>query len=217
MARLIVVRHGETAANVRGEFRGRSSVGLTPIGREQAAYAAARLASSGASRVWSSPQPRALETAEPIARALGVPVEPDEGLDAVDCGAWNGLPYDDVHARWPDLWSLWRSDPGRIRFPGGETLAEVRDRSLETLDRLADALGDGTGVAVTHRVNLRTMLLGVLDASLGAFWRIEIGPGDVAVLSNGSGHWVVEGWAWWAATRLGDGPSGVPAPEGRDV
>src|SRR4051812_6016366 len=74
MARLLLVRHGESDHTLRGPE------GLTPLGREQAVAAAERLVAEGPVVVYSSTEVRAIETAAVIAERLGVGVTQDCGL-----------------------------------------------------------------------------------------------------------------------------------------
>lgn len=68
------LRHGETEANANGLISGSLDVELTARGREQAQAAARTLAREPITAIYSSPLRRARETAEPVARALCVPV-----------------------------------------------------------------------------------------------------------------------------------------------
>ncbi len=75
---MILLRHGQSEFNLHfTETRrdpGIRDPALTPLGHQQAAAAAEALRSEGITRILASPYTRALQTAEPIARALGVPV-----------------------------------------------------------------------------------------------------------------------------------------------
>ena len=132
MTRLVLVRHGEsntTVARVIGGFR--TCSGLSPLGRKQAEALAERLARTGeiaADVLIASSFPRAIETAELIAPALGdepIVIDPDVGEH--DPGPeYDGLTFEafiDRHGL-PD----WEGDPHEVRFPGGETLAEFHHR-----------------------------------------------------------------------------------------
>ena len=68
------LRHGETELNARGLIAGSLETGLTESGRAQALQAAAILATAPITHVYSSPMRRALDTAEPIAQKLQLPV-----------------------------------------------------------------------------------------------------------------------------------------------
>jgi broad specificity phosphatase PhoE len=75
---MILLRHGQSEFNLAFTVTRRDpgivDPKLTPLGHEQAAHAAEALAGEGIRRIIVSPYTRALQTAAPIARRLGVPV-----------------------------------------------------------------------------------------------------------------------------------------------
>lgn len=75
---MILLRHGQSEFNLHFTATRRDpgihDPKLTPLGHEQAHAAAAALAHEGITRILASPYTRALETAAPVARALGVPI-----------------------------------------------------------------------------------------------------------------------------------------------
>ncbi len=75
---MILLRHGQSEWNLHFSATckdpGIPDAPLTPLGVEQAEAAAAALAGQGIRRIVASPYTRALQTAAPVARALGVPV-----------------------------------------------------------------------------------------------------------------------------------------------
>jgi broad specificity phosphatase PhoE len=105
---MILLRHGQSEFNVvfsvTRQDPGIRDPRLTPDGRRQAAAAAAALVGRGVERLITSPYSRALETAEIVARRLGVAisVEPLVGERAAfACDV--GTPRADLMARWPHL------------------------------------------------------------------------------------------------------------------
>ncbi len=75
---MILLRHGQSEFNLHFTATRRDpgiiDPRLTPLGHEQAAAAAAALAGRGIRHIISSPYTRALQTAAPLAQALGLPV-----------------------------------------------------------------------------------------------------------------------------------------------
>lgn len=69
MTRLILVRHGETEWNRVERFRGRMDIELNERGRRQAQAVASRLSTWRIEAIYSSPLKRALQTAQPLAKA----------------------------------------------------------------------------------------------------------------------------------------------------
>ena len=102
---LIVVRHGESEWNVLGKWQGRADTQLTDAGRAQAAQAAEHLLSLnvGIARVVASTLSRARETAEIIARRLGLDApQLDERLVETDVGPWEGLREHEIESQYPN-------------------------------------------------------------------------------------------------------------------
>ena len=138
--RVVLVRHGESIVTVRRVLGGpRTCVGLSDLGKLQAAKLRDRLASTkeiDADVLISSAYPRALQTADIIKDAFGffhVVVDPNFGEHdpGPEC---DGLTFDEFvrrHGR-PD----WGGDPHAVVFPGGETIAQFHDRVHQILDQI---------------------------------------------------------------------------------
>jgi broad specificity phosphatase PhoE len=187
-ARLLLVRHGETAPNRRGVLLGRADPELTPEGQRQAELLGVALAPATPRLVVTSPLRRARATAAAIARWAGTDLVVDERLVEVDYGSWEGRRLDELPAA---VVGAWRSDPAR-RPPGGESLADVGTR----VGSLAAALlGDGgTVVAVSHVSPIKAAVAWALGVDDGVAWRMHLGLASV--------------------TRLGVRPDGTPYLEG---
>ena len=142
MTTVILVRHGQTEWNRIERFRGRYDVPLNEAGLAQAEAAARAIAARWpATAVYSSPLSRALATAEPIARALGVTVQAHPGLIDIDYGVWQGLTPAEVLSGWPEAADAWYRGASHAPIPGGEQLSAVgaagavcdaRHRGLDT-------------------------------------------------------------------------------------
>jgi probable phosphoglycerate mutase len=165
--RLVLIRHGESRVTVDRVIGGpRTCSGLSDFGRQQAARLRDRLADTGeitATALYASSFPRAIETAEIIAPALGVPVLEDPGFGEHDPGTeCDGLSFNDFVERYgmPD----WESDPHAVTFPGGETVAQFHFRVGATLSRVVHEHRGGAIVVACHG--------GVVDAALRALLRL---------------------------------------------
>lgn len=149
---LYYVRHGESEANILEVISNRGCKhGLTEVGRRQAATLGARLQGTGATRIWTSPLLRAVETAEILSEALGVETEVTDALREFDCGiaesradaeAWQ------LHRQVMDAW-LQRGDL-EARIPGGESFADMRDRFVPFVGRLREGDNSGSQILVGH-------------------------------------------------------------------
>lgn len=173
---IILVRHGQTAWNREERFRGRSDIPLDEIGLRQAEATAARLAFSGACAVFSSPLKRTMMTAQPIAAALGLSVEPWPELIDIDYGAWQGLSTAEAQANDPLLYQRWLETPHLAAFPSGERLQDVRDRIVRVIASVLARYPDRTVILVSHVVVCRVFICTVLGLELSHFWQIGQEP-----------------------------------------
>ena len=184
---LYLIRHGESVPNVEPIIGGmRGDAGLTDRGREQARLLEERLRTEGlrADQLYASTLPRARETAEYVARALQLPVLPDDELHELRPGQADGLTVDEWRARYGGFdGPMALVDPFRAFSPGGESWAQFLVRAGGALTRLVARHPDETVVAVCHG--------GVLEA---AFY-LALGLGGTgnrvsfAALNTSITHW----------------------------
>lgn len=166
-ARLFLLRHGRTAANVSRLLRGPDGAEdpLDPVGEAQAHAAAAHLAALDlpAPRVYASTYRRARQTAEAVAAALGVPVTVLDGLHEIHPGDWMGRPYGHLRSHAHEL----RGPGGTLAFPGGESLEEVSRRFLRALAPLPPG---ETAIVVSHGGALSAVLAALTGEDATATW-----------------------------------------------
>jgi broad specificity phosphatase PhoE len=166
---LLLVRHGQTAANAAGQLLGRADVPLTETGLEQAAALAAAL--GPVERVISSPLQRARQTAA----AFGSHVEVDDRWTELDYGIYDELPLADVPM---ELWDRWRSDP-EYAPPEGESLASVGRRVQSACDELAPAATRTDIVVVSHVSPIKASVAWALDVGDQIAWRTFVAVASI--------------------------------------
>ncbi len=172
MTRFVLVRHGQTEWNRVERFRGRKDLLLDATGLRQALAAALRIKDWPVAAVYSSPLRRALETAKVIANQLDLPVEPLDGLIDLDFGDWQGLTAEEAAKRDGELYKLWLERPDQVRFPGGEGLADVRERVMAVVEDIAVKNPDRVMVLVSHNVVCRVLLCSLLGLDNSHFWQV---------------------------------------------
>lgn len=169
-SRLVLVRHGESVATQQHFIGGpRTCRGLTDLGRQQAEALRSRWMSAPELQVdalIASHFPRAIQTAEIIAPALGhLPVEIVPGVGEHDPGPiCDGLTYDEFGARYGK--ELDWEDPFREYFEGGETMSAFHHRVATALHDVVNRHPGRTVVVVCHG--------GVVDVAFRSFLRMPI-------------------------------------------
>jgi alpha-ribazole phosphatase len=180
VSRLILVRHTEPQEDARGRCYGTLDIGLSTAGGEHARELAARLARVDYDAVYSSPRLRARETADSIAAARGLELVIDDGLRELDFGALEGRTYDEIAASEPELYQAWMQTPTQVRFPGGESFADLKARAIVALDRIRGA--HETAVVVTHGGVLRAGVAAWLSMPDEAIFRLDQRYGGVTIV-----------------------------------
>ncbi len=154
---ILLVRHGQSEANLQDLFAGHSGFSLTPLGREQAKRTAEFIKKTyPVDAVFSSDLPRAFQTAEYTARAFDLPIVTDAHFREIFAGKWEGVPFDRLESEYPEEFAIWSRDIGNARCTGGESVAEVIERVHKGVLGLA---GKGNCIVVaTHATPLRSIL-----------------------------------------------------------
>jgi broad specificity phosphatase PhoE len=154
--RVYLARHGQTAYNLEGRFQGQRAVPLDDTGRVQATELAARAASRDFAALWSSPLLRARETADIVARRIGLQPREDARLMETDAGDWTDRSFAEVQAEAPELFAAFASAHPDFAFPGGESFAQQEVRVAAALDDVeAGAL---PALVVCHGMVIRAAL-----------------------------------------------------------
>lgn len=179
MALLYVARHGETQWNRSGRYQGRLESSLTERGHAQAKALAGALVGHGIARVVSSPLGRCVQTATPLAQALGLPLETDEHLIEIGHGAWEGRLRSEIEADDAALFARWKAHPESVSFPGGESLDDVLLRWRAFVGGLS---GKNNVAVVTHDAIVRLAVLAASGLGPAHFWAPSVGNGAYALL-----------------------------------
>jgi len=172
LTRLIIVRHGRTEWNRVERFRGRADIGLDELGMKQAEAAANRIREWPISTIYSSPLRRALTTAEIVARPFALEVRPMSNIIDIDYGVWQGLSIEEAVAKDGRLYSQWMDSPREVKFPGGESFAQVRERVDSTVSDLIQKHLKETVVLVSHKVICQILILSLMGLDSSHFWQI---------------------------------------------
>jgi broad specificity phosphatase PhoE len=169
MLNVLLVRHGYTTA---GEvvLGGVLDVPLAQQGRDEVAALGRRLAGVRIDRVISSPMVRALETARILAGDR--PIETDERLREMHYGRWEGLTFQEIPQRDPELRARWESDPADTHTPGGESGADVAARVLSFLMDLIETEGISSSLVADGHADPPAPDRNVLVAAHGTVNRI---------------------------------------------
>ena len=181
--RLHLVRHGHTDALGRVLSGRAPHVGLSALGRAEAAAQAGTLAGRPAVGVLSSPQLRTLQTAQAIADPLGLAVQTEPALDEIDFAAWTGAAFAVLDTRAD--WQAWNGLRSLAPSPG-ETMLAAQARAVALVQRLYAGSPDDELVLVSHADVIKALLAYLLGMPVDLMQRILVSPAgrSVVVLSG---------------------------------
>ena len=158
MTHLYLIRHGQTDWNLEGRYQGQSDVPLNEKGIAQVQSLIEKLNGHSFAAIYSSDLMRARQTAEPIAKALGMEVNIDKRLREINQGEWEGVLVDDIKARYAGIWSQRTVNPASVRPPRGETVGEVAERVYAVLDYISRLIPNGQLLIVSHGLSIATAI-----------------------------------------------------------
>lgn len=158
MTKFIIVRHGQSEANLKEIYAGRFDVPLTATGKKQAELVTEYvLKKYRVDAVYSSPLLRARETVKEIAIKVGVPLLLCDGIAEIFGGEWEGKTLPEIAKNYAKDALLWKDDIGNARPTGGESFAEVQLRADKALREIAKT-HDGKNVVIgTHGGVIRSL------------------------------------------------------------
>jgi len=192
--RVLLIRHAETSAPDR--FHGaESDVGLGERGRVQAEQLAAQLRAIRPTQLYTSGMRRAIETAEPIARACQLTPFVLDSLHERRMGPLSGQLRESALTHYEDAKRSWESGALDATHEGGESYADIRRRVLPVWNDLVERSLGQTIVVVVHGVVIRVILTSILT---------DFGPQDFSRI--GIDHVAVNDLRWdgarWSASAL---------------
>ncbi len=166
---LYFLRHGETQSSQTGGYCGVSDVALTSEGRQMAQDFAAAYRDLAWEAVFCSPLKRAVATAQPLCKAVGLNPHLREGLKEIAYGQWDGKTQEEVNREFHDEYIRWLADPGWNAPSGGERGVDVARRSSMVLDEIERRHPSGNVLIVSHKATGRIMLCSLLGIDVGRY------------------------------------------------
>ena len=208
--RLLLIRHGQTPANVRGALdTERPGLSLTELGETQAAAVPDALAGEDVVAVHASVLVRTQQTARPLAEARGLVVDVRPGLEEVSAGAYEMRADADAVHGYVGCLAAWLDGDLARAMPGGPDGHAFMDRYGRAIDAIAAEHPEGGTVAVvSHGAAIRVFAslvggvaaqeaqalgidntgMAVLEGSPEAGWRLERWRSEPLGGAHLSGH-----------------------------
>jgi broad specificity phosphatase PhoE len=182
LTRAILIRHADPAEEARGRCYGKTEIGLSPRGERRARHLGVMLRRMPIDAVYTSPSKRALDTARLLAEPHALTPGELDDLRELDFGICEGRTYDEIAAEEPELFRTWMLTPAEVRFPGGESYAQLRRRALTAAAALRKRHAAGTFAVVSHGGVIRAILADALDMPDEAIFHLDVRYGGVSIV-----------------------------------
>lgn len=180
MTRFLLIRHAMTAASGNRLVGRRAGVHLNEQGRMQAQTLAERFAGGSADAVYSSPLERAVETAEPIAKLLGLEVITCEDFLEIEFGEWTSRAYDDIADE--ALFQRFNTFRSCAPVPAGEFMLQAQVRIVLGLEKLRVRHPHATVAVVSHGDLIKAAVAHYAGIPLDLFQRLEISLASASIV-----------------------------------
>lgn len=159
MTKLLIIRHGQSEANLQATFVGHTDSPLSELGMRQAECTADYIVSTyNVDAVYASDLERAFYTGKAVADRLGLETVADAGMREIFAGDWERVKFDTLATQYGQPYQVWLKDIGLAQCPNGESTADLQSRIVATLRKIAEANAGNTVVVATHATPIRTFM-----------------------------------------------------------
>jgi len=182
---IIFLRHGQAENNTKRILAGRTEgVPLTKAGIEQAESIAKYLKPLDISAIYSSPIERASHTAEIVAKNNSLDYELDDRITEIDMGKFTRMNYDDMFAKYGNVFLKFYENDPIIAECEVETFPEVQKRVLDMVEYIVKKHKNQNVVLVTHMDPIKSMLSTVMDLKPKTLFELIIANASLTIIKE---------------------------------
>ncbi len=183
MSTLLLIRHGDNDYLAKNRLPGHTpGIHLNKHGREQAEELCRSLSHIPIKAIYASPLERAIETAEPLAKSLGIKIKIRSGLIDADVGEWEGRFWKVL--RRTRFWKVIQETPSQFQFPGGESFVQVQKRITASLDAIVKSQPDELIAVFFHADPIKLAVAHYIGLPLDNFQRLSSSTGSVSIMKT---------------------------------
>jgi len=182
---IIFLRHAQAENNTKRILAGRTEgVSLTKTGIQQAERISEYLKPLDISAIYSSPIGRAKHTAEIVTKNSAIDVELDERLTEIDMGKFTRMNYDDMFAKYGNIFLKFYENDPVIAEHEVETFPSVQKRILDMVDHIIKKHKNENVILVTHMDPIKSMLANVMDLKPKTLFELIIANASFTILTE---------------------------------
>jgi len=182
---IIFLRHAQAENNAKRILAGRTEgVHLTKTGIEQAEQIAKYLKPLDISAIYSSPIERASHTAEIVAKNRSLEVVLDERLTEIDMGKFTRMNYDDMFAKYGNIFLKFYENDPVISEHEVETFPDVQKRVLDMIEHVLKKHNNENVILVTHMDPIKSMLAKVMNLVPETLFELVIANASLTIIKE---------------------------------
>jgi broad specificity phosphatase PhoE len=170
MLSVILIRPGATDYDEQGRIQGTLDVPLNEQGGVEVARLSEELRDRGIEAIYHSPSEPAHQTAEALAKALGVKLKKLENMQNLNHGLWQGMRIDDLKHKHPKVYRQWMEQPECVCPPEGETLESATARVQAALRKVVKKHREGIIGLVVPEPLARVVRSKLTHSEVGSLW-----------------------------------------------
>jgi len=182
---IIFLRHAQAENNAKRILAGRTEgVPLTKAGIEQAESIAKYLKPLDISTIYSSPIERASHTAEIVAKNNSLDYELDDRITEIDMGKFTRMNYDDMFAKYGNIFLKFYENDPVIAEHEVETFLEVQRRILDMVTHVVKKHKNENVILVTHMDPIKSILAMVMDLKPKTLFELIIANASITIIKE---------------------------------
>ena len=182
---IIFLRHAQAENNTKRILAGRTEgVPLTKTGIQQAERISEYLKPLDISAIYSSPITRASTTAEIVAKSSSLDVGLDERLTEIDMGKFTRMNYDDMFAKYGNIFLKFYENDPVISEHKVETFPDVQKRVLDMVDHVLKKHNNENVILVTHMDPIKSMLAKVMNLLPETLFELIIANASLTIIKE---------------------------------
>ena len=179
MAKLYLIRHGETDYNNEMRFQGQIDIPLNRKGIEQAEKVAEFLKDIPLLAIYTSTLQRARTTAEIIGKAKGIKPQETDALREMSFGIWENMNSSNIRKKYAKEWKDFFASPASTTIPKGESMSDVQKRAYPVVQQILDEHPEGDVAFVAHGGIIRVLICTMLGLDLNRAWHLHVGNASI--------------------------------------
>jgi len=184
MARLLLVRHGDTEFNNARRFMGHSNIELSPGGVKQIENLREYIAGEKITAVFSSDLDRTMATARILAEFRRLEIIPCPELREMHYGVCEGLTFGEIGQKYPDVARQCAYFTPDLEFPEGETFNNFAARVISFLGKVKEFSPPDRILVVSHSGPIKVLICHLLGISQEHWWQIRTDTASLSIVDT---------------------------------